>query len=63
MLSEREKKSIRLAASSDGYFGPFDWEDIERRINNCPQHIIDERKRRWEEIRKENEKLAKNGCN
>jgi len=57
MLTERQKKSIRLAASSDGYFGPFDWENIEERINSCPQHIIDERKKWWEKIKKENEKL------
>jgi len=53
MLTEKQKRSIKLAASSDGYFGTFDWEDIERRINNCPQYIIDERKKRWEEIQKD----------
>jgi hypothetical protein len=56
MLTERQKKEIQYAASSDGYFGPFDWEDIESRINSCPQHIIDERKKRWEEVRKQNPK-------
>ena len=59
MLTERQKKRIRLAASSDGYFGPFDWEDIEERINSTPQYIIDEHKRWWEELlQKENEKLS-----
>ena len=57
MLSEIDKKRIRLAASSDGYFGHFDWEDIEERINSTPQYIIDDRKRWWEELlQKENEK-------
>ena len=57
MLTERQKKEIRLAASSDGYFGPFDWEDIEERINSTPQYIIDERKKRWAESVESNKKL------
>ena len=59
MLTDKQKKNIIVAASSDGYFGPFNWGDIEKRINSTPQWIIDERKARFEEIQKENAKLRR----
>jgi hypothetical protein len=32
MLSEKFKKQYKYNASCSGFFGPFDWEEIEKRL-------------------------------